>query len=98
MFQILGGAAAGAALMMLAPSLKTPMSEGLRFLLKSLIKAGCLTLDSGKQAIVESRRAIANTVEAIEDIAAEANAEIHQDQNAEPGAKKSAKKSARTNA
>ena len=80
MFQILGGAAAGALLMMLAPSLKTSLNDGLRGLLKAVIKGGCLAIQSGRAAVHESTATAASAWEALEDLAAEARAEISEPQ------------------
>lgn len=64
--------------MMLAPSLKTSLTDGLRGVLKAVIKGGCLAIQSGKAAVHESSAAAASAWEALEDIAAEARAEISE--------------------
>jgi len=93
MIQIVGGLAAGAAAMMLAPSLMATIAPVFRPIAKSLIKGGLLAVEFGKQAIVHSgsaiagavqttRCAMAGAVESIEDLAAEARAEIAEGQKA----------------
>jgi gas vesicle protein len=69
MLQVVGGVAAGAVAMMVAPKLVKPLS-------KALIKGGMLAFESGKQAVHQSRAAIAGAVESLEDLAAEAKAEV----------------------
>ena len=69
MLQVVGGVAAGAVAMMLAPKLVKPLS-------KALIKGGMLAFESGKQAVQQSRAAIVGAIESVEDITEEAKAEI----------------------
>jgi hypothetical protein len=103
MIQVIGGIAAGAAAMMLAPSIMATIVPVFRPIAKSLIKGGLRAVDFGKQAIVHSGSAIAGavqttrsvmagTVESIEDLAAEARAEIAEAQkaSAKAGRKKQA--------
>jgi hypothetical protein len=92
MIQIIGGVAAGSAAMMLAPSMMSLVGGALKPIAKTIIKGGLLAMDYGKQAIQESRCALAGAVESIEDLAAEAQAELAEGQR-EP-AKTSKKKAA----
>jgi hypothetical protein len=92
MIQIVGGIAAGAAAMMLAPCIISMFAGVFKPVAKALVKGGLLTFESGKQAIHEAEAAIASSVEDIEDLTAEARAEIAETQ--EVPAKKTKKKPA----
>jgi hypothetical protein len=74
--QIVGGIAVGAAAMMMAPSIMPGLARGFKPVVKGLIKGGLLAFESGKQAVHEAEAALASSVEAIEDLTAEAKAEI----------------------
>jgi hypothetical protein len=76
MIQVIGGVAVGAAAMMLAPSIMSVVGGALKPVAKTIIKGGLLAIESGKKAIQESRCALAGAVESIEDLAAEAQAEL----------------------
>lgn len=80
MIQIVGGIAAGAAAMMLAPSLMSAIAPVVKPVIKTLIKGGLLAFESGKQAFHGVEAAVASSVEAIEDLTAEAKAEIAEGQ------------------
>jgi hypothetical protein len=76
MIQVIGGIAAGAAVMMMAPSIISVIAGAFKPVTKTLIKSGILALESGKQIAHGVEAAFASSVEAIEDITAEARAEI----------------------
>jgi hypothetical protein len=93
MIQVVGGVAVGAAAMMLAPSIISVFAGVVRPVAKTLIKGGLLAVEFGKQAIIHSGSAIAGAVqttksafagavESIEDLAAEARAEIAEGKKA----------------
>jgi len=76
MIQVIGGIAAGAAAMMLAPSIMSVIAGAFKPVTRTLIKGGILAFESGKQIAHGVEAAFASSVEAIEDITAEARAEI----------------------
>jgi hypothetical protein len=80
MIQIVGGIAAGAAAMMLAPSLMSAIAPVVKPVIKTFIKGGLLAFETGKTAVHELEAAVASSVEAIEDLTAEAKAEIAEGQ------------------
>jgi hypothetical protein len=80
MIQIVGGIAAGAAAMMLAPSIMSMLAGVVKPVVKTLIKGGLLAFESGKQAVHEARCSLASAAETIEDLAEEAKAEITESQ------------------
>jgi hypothetical protein len=80
MIQMVGGIAVGAAAMMLAPSIMPIIARAFKPVAKALIKVGLLAYESGKQAVHEAEAAVASSVEAIEDLTAEARAEITESQ------------------
>jgi hypothetical protein len=93
MIQIVGGVAVGAAAMMLAPSLMSAIAPVFKPIAKTMIKGGLLAVEFGKQAIVYSksaisdaaestRSAVAGAVESLEDLTAEAKAEVAGSQKA----------------
>jgi len=91
MLQIVGGVAVGAAAVMLAPSLVTTAAGIMKPIFKTLVKGVILTYESGKQAVDHARRALAETAETVEDLAAEAKAEIEESRK---GSAKAARKKA----
>jgi hypothetical protein len=97
MIQLVGGIAAGAAAMMLAPSIMSAIASVVKPVIKTFIKGGLLAFESGKEAakgaVHEAEVAIASSVEAIEDLTAEAKAEIAPHKTPVPP-KKSKKKKA----
>ena len=94
MIQLVGGIAAGAAAMMLAPSIMSAIAPVVKPVIKTLIKGGLLAFESGKEAVHEAEVAIASSVEAIEDLTAEAKAEIAEPHKKPVPPKKSKKKKA----
>jgi hypothetical protein len=93
MIQIVGGVAVGAAAMMIAPSLMSAIAPVFKPIAKTMIKGGLLAVEFGKQAIVHSKSAIsdaaestksavAGAVESLEDLTAEAKAEVAGSQKA----------------
>ena len=98
MIQMVGGVAVGAAAMMLAPSIMSAIASVVKPVIKTLIKGGLLAFESGKEAakeaVHEAEVAIASSVEAIEDLAAEAKAEIAEPHKTPVPPKKSKKKKA----
>jgi hypothetical protein len=98
MIQLVGGIAAGAAAMMLAPSIMSAIAPVVKPVIKTLIKGGLLAFESGKEAakeaVHEAEVAIASSVEAIEDLTAEAKAEIEESQKMPVLPKTSKKKAA----
>ena len=80
MIQVIGGIAAGAAAMILAPSLMSAIAPVFKPITKTLIKGGLLAFEAGKQVFQESRSALASAVESIEDLSAEARAELVESQ------------------
>lgn len=76
MIQVVGGVAVGAAAMMIAPSLMAAIAPFIKPVLKTLIKGGLLAFETGKKAVCEVEAAVASSVEDIEDLTAEAMAEI----------------------
>jgi hypothetical protein len=80
MIKIFGGLAAGAAAMMLAPSIMSVLAGVFKPVAKTLIKGGLLAIESAKQAAHKAEAAVASSVEAIEDLTAEARAEIAESQ------------------
>jgi hypothetical protein len=76
MIQVIGGIAAGAAAMMMAPSIMAVIAGAFKPVAKTMIKGGILAFESGKQFAKGVEAAFASSVEAIEDITAEARAEI----------------------
>lgn len=75
MLQIVGGIAAGAAAVWLAPTLLSGIAQVLRPMTKTVIKAGLIVYDKAGEALRESRVAMARSVESLEHLAAEAKAE-----------------------
>jgi hypothetical protein len=103
MIQVVGGIAVGAAAMMMAPSIVPIIAGAFKPVAKTLIKGGLLAYESGMQAVQQTSAAltstVASTIETIEDLSAEAKAEILESQKAEisesqPAAVKKAKKKA----
>jgi hypothetical protein len=84
MIQVIGGIAAGVAAMMLAPSIMSVIASAFKPVTKTLIKGGILAFESGKQVAHLVEAAFASSVEAIEDITAEARAEIAEGLKAPP--------------
>ena len=82
MIQLVGGIAAGAAAMMLAPSIMSAIAPFFKPVAKTLVKGGLLAFECGKQAVHEVEAALAKSAEAIEDLTAEARAEIAESQKA----------------
>jgi hypothetical protein len=80
MFKVIGGVAVGAAAMLLAPSLMSALAPVVKPVTKTLIKGGLLAFEAGKQVFQESRSALAGAVESIEDLSAEARAELAESQ------------------
>jgi hypothetical protein len=76
MIQVVGGIAAGAAAIMLAPSIMSMLAGVVKPVVKTLIKGGMLAFESGKKAVYEVEAALAKSAEAIEDLTAEARAEV----------------------
>ena len=98
MIQIIGGVAVGAAAMILAPSIMSIVAGVFKPVAKTLIKGGMLAFESVKEAVKEAAHeaevAIASTVETIEDLTAEAKAEIAEGQKMPVLPKTSKKKAA----
>ena len=92
MIQIIGGVAAGAAAMMLAPPIMSVIGGAFKPIAKAIIKGGLLAMESGRKAIQHSRCALAGAVETIDDLAAEARAELAEGHRepAKTGKKKAA--------
>jgi hypothetical protein len=93
MIQIVGGIAVGAAAMMLAPSVTSVLARGFKPFAKALIKGSLLAFETAKQAFQHSqsvltgavqstKSAMSGAVESIEDLAAEAKAELAESQKA----------------
>jgi hypothetical protein len=80
MIQVIGGIAAGAAAMMMAPSIMAVIAGAFKPVAKIMIKGGILAFESGKQFAQGVEAAFASSVEAIEDITEEARAEIAEGQ------------------
>jgi hypothetical protein len=91
MIQIVGGIAAGAAAMIMAPSIMSAIAPVFKPIAKTIIKGGLFAVEFGKQAFVHSRSAIsgavdstksavAGAVESLEDLTAEARAELAEGQ------------------
>jgi hypothetical protein len=98
MIQIVGGVAVGAAAMILAPAIMPIVAGVFKPVAKTLIKSGMLAFESGKEAVKEvvhgAEVAITSSVEAIEDLTAEAKAEIAESQKMPVLPKTSKKKAA----
>lgn len=92
MIEVMGGIAAGAAAMMMAPSIMSVIAGATKPVANALIKGVILEFESGKRVANGVAAAFASSVEAIEDITAEARAEIAEGQKAP--AKTSKKKEA----
>jgi hypothetical protein len=93
MIKIVGGIAVGAAAMMLAPSALSVLSRSFKPFAKALIKGGLLACEAAKEAIQHSQSvlkrtaqstqsALSGAAESIEDLAAEAKAELAESQKA----------------
>jgi hypothetical protein len=91
MIQIVGGIAVGAAAMMLAPSAMSILSRGFKPFAKAFIKGGLLACETVKEAIEQSqsvfkrmaqstKSSLSHAAESIEDLAAEARAELAESQ------------------
>jgi len=91
MIQVVGGVAVGAAAMMLAPSIISVFAGVVRPVAKTLVKGGLLAFESGVKAVQQSSSAIfsafestkavmVGAVESLEDLAAEAKAELAESQ------------------
>ena len=95
MIQVVGGVAVGAATMLIAPSLMSAIAPVVKPVIKALIKGGLLAFETGKKAVHEVEAAVASSVEDIEDLTAEAKAEIAEGQKVP--VKTSKKKSKKAN-
>jgi hypothetical protein len=71
-----GSVAAGVGIIILAPVVASLLGRALRPVTKSVIKGGVIAAESVKGAAAKIRASAAEAVESLEDIAAEAKAEL----------------------